>query len=165
MFGHGTTRYQMREKLLAVGDDSWIEDADGNKAFKVNGKAMRIRDTFVLEDAGGNEVAKIQERKLHVRDTMAIERGGEKIATVHRRLVGLRDHLKVEIENGHDMKVHGNLVNHEYDIDGDGGKVAEVSKKWFRVRDTYGVEIAPDQDHALILAITVAVEDLTHGDD
>jgi uncharacterized protein YxjI len=63
------------------------------------------------------------------------------------------------------MKVHGNLVNHEYDIDGDGGKIAEVSKKWFRVRDTYGVEIAPDQDHALILAITVAVEDLTHGDD
>ena len=160
MFGKGTTRYQMREKLLAVGDDSWITDADGNKAFKVNGKAMRIRDTFVLEDAGGNEVAKIQERKLHVRDTMAIERGGDRIATVHRRLVGLRDHLKVEIENGHDMKVRGNLVNHEYDIDGDGGKVAEVSKKWFRVRDTYGVEVAPGQNEALILAITVCVDQM-----
>jgi uncharacterized protein YxjI len=163
MFRHTgpKTRYQMREKLASIGDDSWIEDDGGNKVFKVNGKAMRIRDTFILEDAQGNEVAKIQERKLHVRDTMAIERGGKKIATVHHRLVGLRDHLKVEIEDGHDMKVHGNLVDHEYEIEGEHGKVAEISKKWFRVRDTYGVEIESDQDVPMILAITVAVEDLT----
>jgi uncharacterized protein YxjI len=166
MLGHAgaKTKYQMREKLASIGDDSWIEDDSGNKVFKVNGKAMRIRDTFLLEDANGNEVAKIQERKLHVRDTMAIERGGKQIATVHRRIVGLRDHLKVEIEDGHDMKVHGNLVDHEYEIEGEHGKVAEVSKKWFRVRDTYGVEIQPEQDDALVLAVTVAVEDLTHGE-
>ena len=47
-------RYQMREKLLAVGDDYWIEDAEGRRAFKVNGKALRIRDTFVLEDAAAD---------------------------------------------------------------------------------------------------------------
>ena len=154
-------RYQMRQKLLSVGDDYWIEDESGSRVFKVDGKALRVRDTFVLRNSSGDEVAKIQERKLHVRDTMAIERGGKKIATVHHRLVGLRDHLKVEIEDGHDMKVHGNLVDHEYEIEGEHGKVAEISKKWFRVRDTYGVEIEADQDVPLILAITVAVEDLT----
>jgi uncharacterized protein YxjI len=36
-----------------------------------------------------------------------------------------------------------------------------VSKRWFRVRDTYGVDVAPDQDDALVLAVTVAVESLT----
>ena len=167
MFKHHerpTVKYRMREQMFAIGDDSWIEDEHGNKGFKVNGKAMRLRDTFVLEDASGRELATIQERKLHVRDTMAIERGGKKIATVHRRIVGLRDHLKVEIEDGHDMKVHGNLVDHEYEIEGHDGKVAEISKKWFRVRDTYGVEIDADADAPLILAITVAVEDLTHGE-
>ncbi|MGZ6544196.1 MAG: LURP-one-related/scramblase family protein [Actinomycetota bacterium] len=155
-------RYQMREKLLSIGDDSWIEDDHGAKVFKVNGKAMRIRDTFVLEDPQGNEVAKIQERKLHVRDTMAIERGDAKIATVHKRIVGLRDHLKVDLEDGGEWKVHGNLVDHEYEIEAHHRKIAEISKKWFRVRDTYGVEIAPEQDVPLILAITVAVEDMTH---
>lgn len=157
-------KYRMQEKMFSIGDDSWIEDERGDKVFKVNGKAMRLRDTFVLEDASGRELAKIQERKLHVRDTMAIERDGKKIATVHRRIVGLRDHLKVEIEDGHDTKVHGNLVDHEYEIEGHDGKVAEISKKWFRVRDTYGVEIDAEADAALILAITVAVEDLTHGE-
>lgn len=155
-------RYQMRQKLGSIGDDFWIEDEQGQKVFKVDGKAMRMRDTFVLEDAAGNEVAKIQERKLHVRDTMAIERGGKKIAEVHRRLVGLRDHLKVEVEGGDDLKVHGKLTDHEYVVEGPHGRVAKISKKWFRVRDTYGIEVAPGQDVALILAIAVAVDDISH---
>jgi uncharacterized protein YxjI len=157
----GGTRYQMREKMFSIGDDAWIENEAGEKAFKVNGKAMRIRDTFILEDAQGHEVAKIQERKLHVRDTMAIERDGRKIAEVHKRLVGFRDHLKVDLDGGEEWKIHGNLVDHEYEIEAHHGKIAEISRKWFRVRDTYGVEIAPDQDDALILAVTVAVEDMT----
>ena len=36
-----------------------------------------------------------------------------------------------------------------------------MSKKWFRVRESYGVEIEPGQDDALILAITVCVDALT----
>ena len=163
MFRHTgpKTRYQMREKLASIGDDSWIEDDGGNKVFKVNGKAMRIRDTFLLEDAQGNEVAKIQERKLHVRDTMAIERGGKKIATVHHRLVGLprppqgRDRGRPRHEGAREPR--GPRVRDR----GRARKVAEISKKWFRVRDTYGVEIEADQDVPMILAITVAVEDLT----
>ena len=36
--------------------------------------------------------------------------------------------------------------------------MAEVSQKWFRVRDTYGVEIEPGQNDILILAATVAID-------
>ncbi len=39
-------RYQMREKLLSIGDDFWIEDESGRRAFKVNGKALRLRKTL-----------------------------------------------------------------------------------------------------------------------
>jgi len=153
-------KYRMREKLASIGDDSWIEDEHGNKIYKVDGKAMRLRDTFILQDMAGAEVAKIQERKLHIRDTMAIERDGKKIAEVHRRLVGLRDHLKVDLEGGGEFKIKGNLTDHEYTIKGDHGKVAEISKKWFRVRDTYGVEIAPGQNEVLMLAVTACVDQM-----
>ena len=68
-------KFQMREKVMAIGDDYWIEDDDGDRVFKVNGKAARLRDTFILEDASGNELSKIQEKKLSVRDKMTIERG------------------------------------------------------------------------------------------
>ena len=154
-------RYQMQEKLLSIGDDYWIEDESGQRAFKVDGKAFRIRDTFVLEDAAGQEVAKIQERKLTIRDTMKIERSGGD-ATVKKALVGFRDRFKIEVEGGADLTAHGNLVDHEYEIESDGDEVASVSKKWFRVRDSYGVEIEPGQDDALILAITVCIDAMTH---
>jgi uncharacterized protein YxjI len=153
----------MRDKLVSIGDDAWIEDDDGERVYKVDGKALRIRDTFVLEDRDGNEVAKIQERKLRVRGTMAIERDGRTVATIHKALVGFRDRFKIEVEDGEDMHAHGKILDHEYKIERDGDTVASVSKKWFRVRDTYGVEIRDGEDEALILAMTVALDELTGG--
>ncbi len=150
----------MREKLLSIGDDYWIESESGERAFKVNGKAVRLRDTFVLEDSAGEEVAKIKERILSVRDAMEIERAAGN-ATVRKALIGLRDRFKIEVEGGADMTAHGNLLDHEYEIESDGNEVASVSKKWFRVRESYGVEIEPGQDDALILAITVCIDALT----
>src|SRR5690242_5917292 len=106
--GSGGHRFQMREKLLAIGDDFWIEDEQGDKVFKVDGKAMRIRDTFVLEDREGHEVAKIKEKKLSVRDKMTVERGDHKLATVHKALVGIRDRYDIDVEGGEDLKARGN---------------------------------------------------------
>lgn len=159
----GGTKYQMREKAFAIGDDYWIETDGGEKVFKVNGKAFRIRDTFVLETPGGEELLTIQEKKLSVRDKMEIERGGKTVATVKKALISpLRDRFSIDVEDGEDMEAKGNIVDHEYKIERDGDKVAEVSKKWFRVRDTYGIEIAPEQDDALILAVTVCIDQMSH---
>jgi uncharacterized protein YxjI len=157
----GGERFLMREKLLSIGDDFWIENGQGERAYKVNGKAVRLRQTFVLEDTSGGEVAKIQERKLTIRDKIAIERGGDTAATVHKALVGIRDRFAIDIEDGDDMKAHGNVVDHEYEIERDGDTVATISKKWFRVRESYGVDVAAGEDTALILAITVAIDSLT----
>jgi uncharacterized protein YxjI len=154
----------MREKLLSIGDDYWIENDRGERAYKVNGKALRVRKTFVLEDASGGEVAQIQERKLSIRDKIAIERNGDTVATVHKALVGIRDRFAIDIRDGTDMKAHGNVVDHEYEIERDGDTVATISKKWFRVRDAYGVDVAPGEDAALILALTVAIDSLTSRD-
>jgi len=49
----------------------------------------------------------------------------------------------------------GNVVDHEYKVERGGHRVAEVSKRWFRVRDSYGIEIALAQDDPL-LAVIVA---------
>jgi uncharacterized protein YxjI len=157
-------RFVMREKLLAIGDDFWIENDQGERAYKVNGKALRLRHTFVLEDTSGAEIAKIQERKLSIRDKIAIERGDDTAATVHKALVGIRDRYVIDVEDGADMKAHGNVVDHEYEIERDGDTVATISKKWFRVRDSYGVDVAAGEDVPLILAITVAIDSLTTRD-
>ena len=154
-------RFVMREKLLAIGDDYWIENDRGERVFKVDGKAFRVRQTFVLETPSGEEVARIQERKLSIRDKVAIERDDHTVATVHKALVGIRDRFAIDLEHGADMKAHGNVVDHEYEIERDGDTVATISKKWFRIRDAYGVDVAAGEDVPLILAITVAIDSLT----
>jgi uncharacterized protein YxjI len=160
----GGTKYRMRERLFAIGDDYWIENEEGERAFKVDGKAIRLRETLVLEDSSGTELFTVQEKKLHIRDTMDIEHEGHTVARVKKALITpLRDRFSVEVEGGADMEAKGNIVNHEYEIERDGKKVAEVSKRWFRIRDTYGIEIAPGQDEALILAATVCIDQMTHN--
>jgi uncharacterized protein YxjI len=157
----GGTHYQMREKLFSVGDDFWIETDSGERAFKVNGKALRVRSTFILESPSGEELLKIQEKKLRIRDTMEIERDGETVATIKKALITpLRDRFAIELEDGGELSAKGNIVDHEYEIERDGNKVAEVSKRWFRVRDTYGIEIAAGENDALILAATVCIDEM-----
>lgn len=151
----------MREKLLSIGDDYVIEDDEGVPRYRVNGKALRFRDTWVLEDPDGREVARIREKKLSVRDAITIEMGGRE-AKVKKALIGIRDRFHVDIDGEEDLKIHGNIVDHEYKIDRGGHTIAEVSKRWFRVRDTYGVEVLEPADATLILAATVAVDALAH---
>jgi uncharacterized protein YxjI len=157
---HGE-QFRMREDLISIGDDYWIENDSGDRVFKVDGKVARLRDTWKLEDRDGKEVAVIREKKLSVRDAITIETMGTQ-AKVKKALVGIRDRFHVEVDNGEDLKVHGNIVDHEYEVERDGDTVAKVSKKWFRVRDTYGVEIYDPTITPLILAITVAVDALSH---
>ncbi|MFC7529188.1 LURP-one-related/scramblase family protein [Actinoplanes sp. GCM10030250] len=165
-FGYGGTArvYLMREKLLSIGDDFWIEDEEGRRVFKVDGKALRLRKTFHLEDLHGERLCTIQKRVMHIRDTMEIEGpDGARIAIVHKAMISpLRERWKIDVEDGPDLRAQGNIVDHEYEIEADDRKIAQVSKRWFRVRDTYGVEMAPDQDPALLLAVTVAIDDMSH---
>ena len=161
--GDAAQRFQMRERLLSIGDDYWIETDHGDRAFKVNGKALHIRDTLVIEDPSGRELFKVQEKKLSVRDSMKIERDDDTIATVKKALISpLREKFEVNVDDGDDYEAKGNIVDHEYEIERDGDKVAEVSKRWFRVRDTYGIEVAPGQDDALILAVSVCLDRMSH---
>jgi uncharacterized protein YxjI len=155
------TRYTLREKMFAIGDDYWIETGEGERAFKVNGKALRIRDTFVIESLSGEELFTIQEKKLRVRDKMEIERDGKTVATIKKALISpLRERYSISVEDGPDLEAKGNIVDHEFEIKRDGDKVAEVSKRWFRMRDTYGIEVAPGDDDALILACTVCIDQM-----
>lgn len=162
--GGGPTHYQMRQKMFAIGDDFWIENDRGEKVYKVDGKALRIRSTLILEDRNGREVAKIQERMLRIKDSMEIEdANGKQVGMVKKALITpIRERWVVKIKDGPDLDVQGNILDHEYKIGEGRDKVAEVSKKWFRLRDTYGIEIEPGQDDGVILAIAIAIDEMAH---
>jgi uncharacterized protein YxjI len=165
-FDQVATRYQMRQRMFAIGDDYVIENDRGEQVFRLDGKALRIRKTILFEDMDGRELCKIQERMLRVRDSMEIEGPeGARIAIVHKAMITpFRERWVVDLQDRPDLRVQGNIVDHEYTIERDGVTVAEVSKRWFRVRDTYGVEVAPGENDVVVLAVTAVIDTMAHRD-
>jgi uncharacterized protein YxjI len=156
-------RYQVREKMFSIGDDFWVTDNHGNHAFLVDGKALRLRETFELKDSSGAVVATVRKKLLAIRDSMEIERDGAVIATVRKALISPLHHRSVvELPGGGELDAVGDILDKEFEIRSGGTVIAQVSRSWFRIRDTYGVDVAAGQDDALILAIAVCLDRIHH---
>lgn len=152
-------RFLVRDRLLGFGDDYWIEDQHGNKVFLVDGKAMRLRDTFELKDTQGRVLVDIHRKMFALRDTMVIERAGDTLATIRRkRLSLLRNHYRVSLVDGTELDVSGKILDREFAVEYDGELLAQISRRWLHVRETYGVDIVRDDaDPALLIAVAVCV--------
>ncbi|MET8831076.1 LURP-one-related family protein [Streptomyces sp. NPDC004610] len=152
-------RFLVRERLLGIGDDYWIEDDRGHKAFLVDGKALRLRDTFELKDPQGRVLIDIRQKMFALRDTMVIERDGEPLARIRRkRLSLLRNHYRVALADGTELDVSGKILDREFAIEYDGELLAVISRRFLHVRETYGVDVVrEDADPALLIAVTVCV--------
>ena len=77
----------------------------------------------------------------------------------------MRDRWSINVKNGPELTVQGNILDHEYTIKEGRNKIAEVSKRWLSLTDTYGVEIDPGQNDILILAVAIAIDMMAHDDD
>ncbi len=157
--GEGIHRYRMRQNLIAFGDDYWIENALGSRVFFVDGKAYRLREHLGFKDMQGKELTAIQEKVMRIKDIYSIYRKANVLATVKKVLITpLHQRFDAHVAGGENMEVQGNIAEHEYEFYEGRNKRAEVSKKWFRVAGTYGVDIVPGADDILILAITVVID-------
>jgi uncharacterized protein YxjI len=151
--------YLIRERFFDIGDDFDITDEDGNVLFRADGKVFTLRQRLVLEDPSGAEVASVHRHLVALRPTYEIRVGGETAAEVRRKLfTPFREKFVIDIPGPHDLELKGDLLDHEFTVERDGTEVASVSKKWFRIRDTYAVRVADGEDHLLILATVLALE-------
>lgn len=159
-------RYLVREKIFSIGDDFWITDEHGNKAFLVDGKALRLRQTFELKDGSGAVAATVRKKLVSLHDSMDIERDGAVIATVRKAIISPLHHRSViEMADGGQLEAVGNVFDKEFEIRSGGYVLAYVSRSWFRMRDTYGVDVAPGQDDALLLAVAVCLDRIHHDEE
>ena len=108
----------------------------------------------------------MRKKLLAFRDSMDIERDGAVIAIVKKALVSPLHHRSViELSGGGELEAVGNILDKEFEIRSNGSVLAQVSRSWFRVRDTYGVDVAPGQDDALMLAIAVCLDRIHHDEE
>ncbi len=151
-------RYQLRQKLFAFGDDYTVQDETGADRYIVDGKVFSLDHTVTISDMQGNEEAAIHQRLIALLPTYEIMRGGQELAEVRKKLTLFREGFTVDIPGPDDLEVEGDLLDHEYVFLRDGQTVATVSKQWFSMTDSYGVEVASGVDDVLILACAVVID-------
>lgn len=159
-------RYLVQERIFSIRTDFWIEDESGNRVFFVDGKALSLRETFELKDAAGNILIKIHKKLLAIRDTMEIEDGRGVVAKVKPAFFSpLRHRYVVDLAGGEQLEAMGNFTDKDWTLTGqDGRALGRISRRWFSIRDAYGVEVEPGADDALIIAIAVCI-DRIHEDE
>jgi uncharacterized protein YxjI len=161
----GWTTYQLRRQLLAIGEDFWIQDAQGQNVYKLDGKVLTLTQTFALQDVNGNELARMQAEMFTLRKTMDVERGGQVVATVRKALFNiLSQSFTVDIVGDGELQAQGDILNHEFQISGGGQVVATISKQWFAAEFMYGIAIAPGQDEVLMLCVAIAIDEMSETD-
>jgi uncharacterized protein YxjI len=159
-------RYAVQEKLLSIGDDFWITDEQGDKAFLVDGKVLRLRQTLEIKDADGRVLVTVRKKLIAMHETMEIEQDGAVVATVRKALVSPLHHRStVDLADGSQLEAIGNIWDKEFEITAGGQVLARISRAWFRIRDTYGVDVAPGQDDVLFLAIAVVLDRIHHDEE
>ncbi|MFO1501685.1 MAG: LURP-one-related family protein [Verrucomicrobiota bacterium] len=156
-------RYLLKQKLLSWGDDFVIRDGQDRQVYYVDGKAFSIGDKLSFQDNAGNELAFIRQKLIALAATYEIYRAGQLAAVVKKKLFTfLHCRFTVDVPGPDDLEAKGSFLEFEYEFSRHGRRVAEVSKKFFRLSDTYGVEIAEGEDDVLILASAVVIDMVCH---
>jgi uncharacterized protein YxjI len=151
--------YLIRERFFAFGDDFDVLDEHGAKVLRVDGKVLSVRNKVVIEDVSGAEVATVHRHLIALRPTYEIRIGGEKAAEVRKKLLTpFRDKFTIDVPGPDDLEMKGDLLDHEYVIEQGGEVLAEVSKRWLTVRDTYAVEVSAGVDPLLIIGSVIALD-------
>jgi uncharacterized protein YxjI len=152
-------RYLVRERLFAIKDDFCITDEQGDKVFFVDAKILSLHHALELKDASGRKLATIKQKLVTFTDAMEIEGDGGVVATVHKAVISpLHHRANIDIAGGERLEAVGNIVDKDFEIRAGGQPIARVSRAWFRIRDTYGVDVAPGQDDALIICIAICLD-------
>jgi uncharacterized protein YxjI len=151
--------YLIRERFFRLGEDSDITDEQGRPVLHVDGKVLSLRNRLIIRDPEGREAAQVHRKLAALRPTYRVTIGSEEAAEVRKRLfTPFGDRFTIDVPGPDDLEVAGDLFDHEFTVRRRDQVVATVSKRWFSMRDTYAVDIAPGQDDLLILASVLALD-------
>jgi uncharacterized protein YxjI len=154
-------RYRLRQLVISIGSDFTIEDEQGRPVYFVDGAAFSLHGRYDLKDMQGNTLVTIA-GQFSIPKSMTISRGNQPVARVAKELALFAASFDVALADGTHLGIAGDILGHEYAIRRGAATIAQVSKQWFSLGDTYGIDIVAGEDEPLLLALAVAIDDMTH---
>ncbi|CAI9636467.1 duf-domain-containing protein [Alternaria burnsii] len=164
----------LKEKVISLSGDSFsIKLANGTPVLQVEGKVMSLTGRKKMFDMQGNHLCSIVKEHFHLHSTYVVESAkGDKIMEVKSsfKLLGSKATATFTSSNGKQevLTMRGNFFDTQADIldEAQGGLVvARIDRKILSGKDiffgqqTYGVQIAPGVDMALIAALCICLDE------
>ncbi len=160
------TRYVLRQQLIALASRYVVRDDGGKERWTIDGKLFSIGRQLAVHDMDGNEEAFIAEKVLSIGPTFEIrrpDRNGSVAAVVKKHLFTFfHCELTVDVPGPDDLLAEGDFLDHEYEFMRGERPVARVSKRWFTLADTYGLDVDAGEDDLLLVAATIVIDQCCH---
>ena len=157
-------RYQVNQKIWALGEDFKIQDLSGQPVYRVDGKVFSWGDKLSFQDMNGDELAFISQKLISFLPRYELYRSGDLVAQVVKEFSWLKSRFTLDVPGPNDYEITGSFWEYEYSFQRMGREVAQVSKKFFSFADTYGVDIVDGEDDVALLATVVVIDLLCHED-
>ncbi|MFH0792566.1 MAG: LURP-one-related family protein [bacterium] len=156
-------KYKMRQRILSLSDRFDITDQNDRICYQVQGKILSLGKKLYLRDADGKDLYYIEQKLLRFLAEYDIFYQNEVVLKVKKRLSFLRPKFDVKAADG-TWDVEGNFWDHEYALRRNGVTLAQISKSYFTLSDTYGINIQDDVDFdpAAIIALAIVIDMVCH---
>ena len=162
--------FLVRDKAISLSGKKNITDPKTNAELGFfKSKAIQIAKKFRLTDLDDHSIMIIAKKAIAIRDSFNFYEGmmdssfdkGAHLGKLKQK-IALRPKFWFEDPSGHKLyDFKGNFRKLDYQITNAQGVVAEVSKKFFALRDTYGIKIAQscsDHEAMLLLSMVAALD-------
>lgn len=162
--GNDFARYRIPQHVAAVPGAVVVRSDRGVAAFEIDGGAQATGDAIRLRDLNSGGACLINGSALRSGDHIEIvDQNKVTQATIERvELSPVRDQFTVRIDAETSWAVEGMVASYEYWIRDRNGEIAHISRRWFRARESYGVQIPAGQSDLVVLAIAICLDHLVH---
>ena len=158
-------KYMIREKFWGWGDDFFIMNDRDEKVFFVDGKAFSWGDKLSFQDLEGNQLAFIKQKLIALMPRYQIFKDGALFAEVQKKFTWFKKKFELNVPGPNDYVINGSFWDHEYTFTRGDRVVASVSRSFFSLNHTYGVQIVDGEDDVAILCTCIVIDQVLHDED
>lgn len=150
--------YQIKQKIFSLKQDFTIKNKYDEDAFIVEGKFLSIGHKLKIFDKDRNELLHIDQKVIaFLPEYYIYDNTNTEVAKVKKKLSFFKPQFIIESKFG-TYELTGSVFEHNFQILKNGSTVAEISKTWFSLSDTYGAEIADGERPEFILALIIVLD-------